>query len=1329
MACSFGSLLVIFTLSLGPGVTSELQSQARWQVFNITCDPQDAILQEETCESESLETIADIVSKHKLLNVQINIQTARLKLTSNITFSALESLTISGYYGMASVICAAGSNTSAGIILKDISGMITLNRLSLTFCGSYVAVQEHYNNGSNTYRSALAMLYCMNVQLNSMIINASRGLGLIILNHQGGRVNINSTIFKDNVLPQEYFQDSVFGGGGIYIQLDQDQRRHHLNCSLIIFQFANCILYNNTAHTFNYNFGSTNYLGNVEKEYGRGGGVYLSITNGIKNIYASFTDCVFTYNHAFVGGGLYAKTKSDKETNNVTIEIKDSLFKHNGCGDTSGGSTNTTYGGGMYLAFSAIDGPGLVINDSHYLVRNVSFIENCAVLGGGVMYYSEHDERGISNNINNSMFFDNCTFIGNHAHIGSAVDLIPSVFKKTSTGYRVVATFNHCYFFKNSITVNSINSSLTQGFRSQTTAGIGTIYASEHNINFNGSNHFESNEGTAVYIVNGIINCVNSSMTFINNTGLQGGALALIGSSTIAVGPNEYRFINNSAHYQGGAIYVLLTDTIDFIVSQSCFIQYGTDKIISAVPWDANTTFRGNRAVESDNTSGHAIYATSLHPCQTINNGTENQPDYIFINISEVFQSRGIIFHNDQLHSHRIATDGAVFHNVSSKLVIIPGEEHQHGVTMFDDLHQKVKAPFRVAISNRHVELNSAHSNFVGNEIELRGRPGQNASLYMNTASSRKIYIKLNVQLANCPPGFKLNDTSLVCTCNTEAYVGLFKCDSDNFRVHIHPGYWAGLMDTCHQGSHKLVTSPCPFCDYSTQRSNTSVPEFEIALPQSYSELSKTVCGETRTGIVCGKCQKKHTIHFHSPGFLCKSHKPARCKLGPLFYFLSELLPITVFFIVVLGMNISFTTGSINGFILFCQLLNTFDIHASGIILVFPSSAKYTIDYWTEGYQIIYGFFNLEFFNSESLSFCLWKGGSALDMLAIKYLTILYTLLLIVLVIWIINRCGGSCFGKCCRITTVRTSLVHGLSTFLVICYTQCVKVSLYLLMPVHFYAQEGSNCSPPARVWLNGEILYFSKEHLPYAVFAMVCLLVIGILPLVPLLAYPSLNRIITFFGCENSKAVTIISSIIPVSRLKPLLDSIQGCFKDDFRFFAGLYFLYRWSILQIHMYTSTFSVYYTTVGGVLLFFLTLHTVCQPYIKRAYNTIDALLFINLILINFLSFFNYHRSLSQKGIEQRITVIASTVQLVLIYLPLVVMGAYVLVRLCKNISIIYRCRRLLTHVTTMLTPNIRAHRLNELITADDDKDSKEEYIHERILDKDTNYPKYFGART
>ena len=94
---------------------------------------------------------------------------------------------------------------------------------------------------------------------------------------------------------------------------------------------------------------------------------------------------------------------------------------------------------------------------------------------------------------------------------------------------------------------------------------------------------------------------------------------------------------------------------------------------------------------------------------------------------------------------------------------------------------------------------------------------------------------------------------------------------------------------------------------------------------------------------MCGKCQDGYTVHFHFPDFLCKLAEPLGCRLGWLFYILSELITVTAVFITVLILNISFTSGAVNGFILFSQLLDTFDIDASGIILFYPQSAKHMI--------------------------------------------------------------------------------------------------------------------------------------------------------------------------------------------------------------------------------------------------------------------------------------------------------------------------------------------------------------------------------------------------
>ena len=150
-----------------------------------------------------------------------------------------------------------------------------------------------------------------------------------------------------------------------------------------------------------------------------------------------------------------------------------------------------------------------------------------------------------------------------------------------------------------------------------------------------------------------------------------------------------------------------------------------------------------------------------------------------------------------------------------------------------------------------------------------------------------------------------------------------------------------------------------------------------MRLPRNISQLDEAICSKSRTGVLCGDCRPGYTTNFHSPNFHCKLADPTLCQIGWLFYILSELVPVTVVFITVLVLNISFTSGAINGFIFFAQLLDTLNGDAFGIITYLPA-----ISILSQGYQVIYGFFNLDFFNIDALSFCLWSNTTALDMLA-----------------------------------------------------------------------------------------------------------------------------------------------------------------------------------------------------------------------------------------------------------------------------------------------------------------------------------------------------------
>ena len=381
--------------------------------------------------------------------------------------------------------------------------------------------------------------------------------------------------------------------------------------------FHNCIFESNKANTKHYQFHYTNVVGESSTGYGRGGGVHLSIMKGISNVSVSFSSCLFKSNEAFIGGGISVKTyigMTNQTMTNIQVEISDSLFRENGCTRTN----LTYYGGGACFAFTTYQ-YRLDISESHYSVRNVSFINNCGKIGGGVIYFSDRNRIASAETMKSSMEFDNCSFLNNSADFGSAVFMSPNVSNKLSLGSVIAPSFTNCHFRNNSV---SKNTTLYSQHGKQSTVGIGTIYASVYNAYFHGYNSFGGNWGTAIYVVHGVINFQNSSALFINNTGNQGGAVTLIGLSILTVGPRNYSFISNRALYEGGAIYVLLIDNGDFVASRSCFIQYedSDDKIVDDITWDSNINFSGNRA--KGNTSGHAIYATSVYGCEIVSNST-----------------------------------------------------------------------------------------------------------------------------------------------------------------------------------------------------------------------------------------------------------------------------------------------------------------------------------------------------------------------------------------------------------------------------------------------------------------------------------------------------------------------------------------------------------------------------------------------------------------------------------------------------------------------------------------------------------------------------------
>ena len=1168
----------------------------------------------------------------------INVSVTRLSLKTNATFFGLQSLTISGnpdWY--VTINCQLGND--AGFLFSNITRLV-LRWLTVVNCGMLHEMRRE------VYSSAVTILHSKDVTIERLTILKSLGIGLMILDHQGGTVSVESSTFIENQLSES--DSNIRGGGGVYVG-----EFTHKPSQPITFKFENCSFEQNIAYTRYYDYLYTDDLGSPVSGYGLGGGAAILLERGLNDIHVLFSGCIFTKNEAFMGAGFVAEIEgaSYSITRNMSVRVEHSLFEENGCRSFNPSAS----GGGIQVYFNTHNKTNF--HSNRFIIFNVTFINNCAQFGGGLYFFSD---REINAEESNTFNIEECRFEGNRAHTGSAVDITPNVFQRLTSGVLTTPVFKNCEFTSNTVIINFETN------RTQTTYGIGTIYVSLYNIEFEGFNRFENNVGTAIHIVNGHIDASRSSVDFINNYGIQGGAIALIGESSVVLGENRnYTFVNNTALDKGGAIYVQVVDNHDITASKTCFIQYYDG--YSYIPqrnWNSTVTFTGNRA--SVGGRGHTIFATTLYPCQIINFGDKDNLQLEPINTPEVFSLRGISIQEDtKIQGYQVATEGAILkYDKDSPLEIIPGEQFAHGVTIRDDLNNQATVVLTASIqTNSSVELDTAFSSCVGEKIVLKGKPGEYAHLYLHTISSRLSYIQLWVKLIDCPPGFIFSEASSGCICNADKYIGMLGCNTTVFYGYLTPGFWIGMLGDAENDSNvELVTSYCPldFCNYNDTGSIGNT----LKLPQRHFQLNEAMCGKSRTGVACGSCVAGYTTYFHSPKYQCKLADSTLCKVGWLFYILSELVPVTVVFITVLVLNISFTSGAVNGFILYSQLLSSLHIDASGIIIFPPAIANLV-----EGYKLIYGFFNLDFFQIKSLSFCLWPDASALDMLAFKYVTIVYALFLVLLVIWFMNKCGGKYLGKWFRITTIKSSVIHGISAFLILCYSQCISISLNLLNTYPLYVREDSNFTAPKRVWLNGNILYFSRSHLLYALPALLCLLTVGTIPPLLLSAHPLSNKLLAFFRLEESRAVIFVCQKLRISYLKPLLDSFQGSFKDNLRFFAGLYFLYRWIALILTITLSDFNLVYTAVEIFIVVMLVLHALFQPYASRIHNIIDTLLFGNLALINAFTFAHYYkfRTRSRRQVAVEYTKVSAAFQLALIYLPLLIMAAYVIVLICQNI--------------------------------------------------------------
>ena len=1138
---------------------------------------------------------------------------------------------------------------------------IRISGLTLSGCGQ-LRNSTTANISSNSvmlFRAALYFENVTNVTIDNVVVSNSIGMGVAMYDVTGN-VTVTNSIFRNNSVPS-YEVDIYPGGGGFSVEFTYCKLVSNISSSCYntnkgaVYLFDNCTFDHNTAsilNQMNSPYASETFgIGN--QQFGRGGGLSVffrghSIQNGI-----NISNCVFDHNKAVWGGGFHSDIVDYSTGNLLTIE--NSNFTNNHCDYDDNLLTTGTGGGGARIAFLFFDSQSKVTNNSVQFIK-CRFQSNRAYYGGGLSCrISKEDFVAVTSN---SLELVNCTWVKNIARTGSGVDIISHVFPH---GLSPVIKFINCNF-----TANSNSYSNMTGFP----LGIGALYADSIPVKFSGNCIFHGNKDSAIAGMDTYFRFTdNTSAVFSDNRGWHGTGMALLGNAYFIVHHNtSLQFINNSAVTKGGAIYYINSGQKDYVSTQRCLFYYYNHSVQNHSKWATIFNFSGNYAY-----FGKSIYCTTLLTCVFT-----NQPRNVTISrddILQVFNWSGIFhYNNNTCSSEEIATDTANI-NISTQehVKVPPGQVYHLNLSSLDDRRQAAYPVIIAQTSHPKVTAVDIVANASDIWIMFHGRINSYISLYLHSFNNRPFYTRINVILDECPPGFYYpfnedeSEKEKICKCSTRTLkklYGVTDCNNKKLMAHLNPNFWVGYVDL--EGTEMLMTSDCPQ-DYCVKT--------RVKLPDNSSRaaLENLVCSNNRNQTLCGKCVDAYYIYANSPTHRCGLCNDTLSNHGVLVLIISKYVPLTLMMCIIMFFDVSLVDGPLNSFILFCQIYITLPLYDK------TGLATQGEDFALALFNIVdfmYNVWNLNFFEYFVQPFCVLKLDHVVPMFLEEYIVAFYVLFLCVMfcnvVPWIYDCCAHSqmqtiqnCALKmermCIRFRyhwSVKNSVIHSLTTFLVLSYAKITLVTFKLLMPTSLYGPGGQDSPYQKRVvWLDGTMSYFGSDHLPYALSALFILIIFVLIPPLLLLSYPLLPVLMTRLGVQD---YWIVKKLIinPLSKCVPIFDAFQSCYKDEYRFFAGLLFVYRILALAVFAFTPTTALNFAYLLGYLQIILLLHCTCQPYKKKWHNIIEGVIFTLQASITTIAFYR----LFQAETTDTPTNASFWVQTVLLYCPLVYFIVYTSVK-------------------------------------------------------------------
>ena len=1099
-----------------------------------------------------------------------------------------------------------------------LSRNITLRSFKLYKCGGWHDSFVTSPNFMYKFRTAVHFVYCRNVRLSKINFLASTGQAANFY-EAGGILNVTDCIFENSSTAIEErpstgsLNQSEAGsriikyvwnsGGGAFLMLNKyGEYNPGKVASLVTPAEHDTYIHRNTYVFKNCSF-LRNEVRNIQREFffpddfpetfnlpfSHGGGLSIFFGGNANGSSILVEDCTFQGNRAPWGGGLQVEFASLSQNNILSIER--TLFDSN-VGYSSGGGARV---GNMLTK-------GIATPMNRFYFVNCSFSNNSASWGGGVSVYGTSIFCNCRHSFTSGhMFtFRACRWLENIANTGSAIGAYLYNQNDDYIGPEVPfhLVLNHCLLQHNTVVLKERN----------VRVGEGAVYSVEVPVVLQRGTSILNNTYTALVLDSATLE-VYDEVAFTSNRGFRGGAIALYGQSKIVLTKkSRLLFKRNTCNEKGGALYIHSSGPPQVSLKatgknspHTCFFAY-EDPRVHFNDWDARVLFEDNQA--PDGASGHSVYATTLQNCRTAGEIRVNNSvlawKFVQYSTSMIGRKRTAV---RQSVRREIGTDPVDMKYNLEEWKVAPNELFNATVQLLDEKGNLVYGIVKVVVSSEErgssplVNLITPSPLFLANgsisSVLLQGKVGGSFSVTLQHVGQEVLRRSIsNISLKSCHPGFYSKGQSCVCSASPQVE-GISRCNDDGKTFFLKRGFWGGMV------SGRFAISPCPptFCNCPRNKLGSLLVDGECAY------IPREMCNGNRDpgSILCGKCKPGYSVVLgDSSCYKCSKH-------GYLI-----LIPLLLLFLVglvmlVMLLNLDAFTGSLNASLYSYQVMS----QLLGERFELPDHFM----------RFVINVFNFRL--TIGARVCVSSNMDDGDKLFIELLIPSLTMLLVILLVKVVGRYPNWCFSRRVK------APFHAICTISVLCYTSVTMMCLSILSP--------TTVGDKTVLFASGNTEFFRGKHIVYGILAVFLLIFFVLLFPLILMFRPFLTR--------------FLRPVFNLNHLKPMLDVLQNCFKDQYRWFAAFYFVCRLLILIIATYIPPGPVKRSflevTCNGILFVFAYL----RPYKQSKFNTQDALLLFNLSIITVFSSATVSDSIVPAN-RSGLTVLVS----ILAYAPLLVLA-------------------------------------------------------------------------